>query len=112
MKGFGKGHAVNRHGFTLIELSALCGVLVFLITLILPGFAKGRASTAATVCLNNQRQLALAFAAYSQDNNDRIVGTTTPMCLYLSSAVAFGLPRRVFCREWRWKMQQQQSEAE
>lgn len=66
-----KGQQSNA-GFTLVELLVVIVVIAVLVALLLPslGVAKARAQSAN--CMNNLRQLQLAFHGYSTDEQDRI----------------------------------------
>ena len=59
-------------GFTLIELLAVIAVIAVLSSLFLPALAKAKARGQAIVCLNNLKQLNLAWMVYADDNNDRL----------------------------------------
>jgi prepilin-type processing-associated H-X9-DG protein/prepilin-type N-terminal cleavage/methylation domain-containing protein len=57
-------------GFTLIELAVVIATVAVLAALLLPALAGTRPNTQAFQCLENQRQLILAWQMYAQDNSD------------------------------------------
>jgi prepilin-type N-terminal cleavage/methylation domain-containing protein/prepilin-type processing-associated H-X9-DG protein len=62
----------GRGGFTLIELLVVIGIIAILSSLLLPGLAKAKARGQAIYCLNNLKQLNLAWMIYAHDNGDRL----------------------------------------
>jgi prepilin-type N-terminal cleavage/methylation domain-containing protein len=60
---------VVPHGFSLIELLVVIGIIAILIGILLPVMARVRDAGKATVCLSNMRQLALATTGYYNDND-------------------------------------------
>ncbi len=58
--------------FTLVELLVVVGIIVLLIGLLFSSLGEFRRQAAQTACLSNQRQIALAAAAYASDNNGRL----------------------------------------
>jgi prepilin-type N-terminal cleavage/methylation domain-containing protein/prepilin-type processing-associated H-X9-DG protein len=58
---------MRRRGFTLVELLVVIGVIALLAGLLLPAISSVRDKARKAECLSNQRQLALASAAYTND---------------------------------------------
>lgn len=56
--------------FTLIELLVVIAIIAILAAILFPVFAKARDRAKATTCINNVKQMSLAFLAYFQDNDD------------------------------------------
>src|ERR1035437_1416704 len=59
-------------GFTLIELLTVIAIIAVLAALVLPALAKARERARATICLNNTKQLLLAWQIYAGDNDERL----------------------------------------
>jgi type II secretory pathway pseudopilin PulG len=67
----------GRRGFTVTELLVVIDVIALLVGLLFPVFAKVRAQARTTKCLNNQRQITLANAAYAASNKGKYVSPRT-----------------------------------
>jgi prepilin-type N-terminal cleavage/methylation domain-containing protein len=79
------GGARRRAGaFTLIELLVVMAIIAILVALLLPALRVAKSKAAGLRCLNNHRQLMLAWQMYNHDNEGRL--------LYASAA--YWMPER------------------
>src|SRR5262245_32106244 len=76
MKHFGqhwRSVRIGSAGFTLIELLVVIGVIAILAAILLPSLHQAKLRSWGVQCMNNHRQLALAWRMYAEDNRDVLV---------------------------------------
>jgi prepilin-type N-terminal cleavage/methylation domain-containing protein/prepilin-type processing-associated H-X9-DG protein len=82
----------GRRGFTLIELLVVIAIIAILAALLLPALGRAKHKAQGVQCMNNHRQLAIAWRMYTEDANDAL--------LYASASVPLGTSNITWAYTW------------
>jgi prepilin-type N-terminal cleavage/methylation domain-containing protein len=65
----------SARGFTLVELLVVIGIILLLISMLLPSMARARRQAESVQCMSNLRQLGILSQMYAMDTGGWIVAT-------------------------------------
>jgi len=67
----------KKEGFTLIELLVVIAIIAVLMAILMPALNRVKEQGKRATCLNNLKQLTLAWIMYADENDDKIVNGDT-----------------------------------
>jgi prepilin-type N-terminal cleavage/methylation domain-containing protein/prepilin-type processing-associated H-X9-DG protein len=65
-------------GFTVVELMVVVAIIAILASLLAPALSRSKSRAQALMCMNNSRQLSLAWTMYSLENSGRLAYNQIP----------------------------------
>lgn len=69
----GRAGFSQRAGFTLVEVMAVIAIIIVVVSLLSAALNQTRTRTLRVICLDNMKQLQIAWQLYADDHNDYIV---------------------------------------
>ena len=85
----------RKTGFTLIELLVVIAIIAILAAMLLPALNRAKQKAQSHSCMNNTKQIMLAWSIYAQDNNDLLPPNDYPYTIPY-----YGAPNPTGMKNW------------
>jgi len=97
-------HQQKKKAFTLIELLVVIAIIAILAAMLLPALAAAKKKASRIACVNNQKQVSLAFRIWEGDNNDKYpmqANSTTSLLgtngIFMTMSNELSTPKVLWC---------------
>lgn len=108
-------HPRRGRGFTLTELLVVIAIIAIIASLILPALARAKSRAQGTFCINNTRQLSVAWMIYADEHNGQLaynLGQSARTVLAVPSLAGVGMSENWVNNVENWELSSDNTNAD